>query len=195
MPNHTIDHTPPKIQVKKLRKTLCIASWSSTPPAQIKKLHIVSTGTKPIIPLTIISTSGTSVTSAIRKTSTPPPRMRTFLATDGQCCNCTADLTVRAERLTPATNIPTDTKKDMVGTNGFGTLILIKLNTHPQIIWFHSCQCWTNSLAQFANSRTTLTPAKRLITEPTMPIQVRTLYLNAPVICQKVDGVTVGFAS
>src|SRR3989442_569305 len=88
-----------------------------------------------------------------------------------------------------------NTANEMTGTKVLGTLTLIKLNTHPQLIWFHSCQCWTNSLAQFANSRMTLTPAKRLITEPTMPIQVRTLYLNVLVICENVDCCTAGFES
>src|SRR5262245_60976131 len=83
----------------------------------------------------------------------------------------------------------------MIGTDVLGTLTLIKINTHPQIIWFHSCQCSTNSLAQSAKFRTPPRLANRVIALPTMPIQVRTLYLNVLVICQKLDGVTVGFAS
>src|SRR5262249_18005743 len=125
--------------------------------------------------------------------STPALRMRTFLITVGAVCDRTD--CCRACRLSPTTKIMANTANEMTGTKVLGTLTLIKLNTHHQIISFHSCQSWTNSLAQFANSRMTLTPAKRLITEPTMPTQVRTLYLNVFVICQNVDGVTAGFAS
>jgi hypothetical protein len=57
-----------------------------------------------------------------------------FVATDGLCSNYTADFTVRSERFTPATNIPTDAKKDMIVTNGLGTLMLTRLNTQPQNI-------------------------------------------------------------